>query len=86
MKINGKEITHKMFAYDGCHKIYLIDNEKHRNQAVSYGYDILPIELIEEIYLDSCELRFINTWGDTENDSDPIIPIVKQFEKAKFEF
>ena len=64
----------------------ILKNFKDKNQAVSYGYDILPLELIEEIYLDSCELRFINTWGDSENDSDPIIPIVKQFEKAKFEF
>ena len=25
MKINGKQVTGNKFAYDGCHKIYILD-------------------------------------------------------------
>ena len=38
MKINGIEITAKEFAYDGCHKIYLIESQEQRDEADSYGY------------------------------------------------
>ena len=79
MKINGKEVNHKMFAYDGCHKIYLLDNDEQKEEVLKNEYEVLPIELIEEIYLDSCELRFIYVYGTFES-------IVGQFEKAVFEY
>jgi hypothetical protein len=32
MKINGKEVTAKKFAYEGCHKIYVIDTPRRRHK------------------------------------------------------
>ena len=78
MKINGKEIKAKQFAYDGCHKIYLIEDTDDLKEAKDIGYDIYDIELLEETYDDSCSLRFIDNWKLTEQ-------IVPQFETAKFE-
>ena len=78
MKINGKEIKAKQFAYDGCHKIYLIEDTDDLKDAKGIGYDIYDIELLKETYDDSCSLRFINNWKLTEQ-------IVPQFETAKFE-
>lgn len=52
----------KKFAYDGCHKIYLIESEEQEKEAKSYRYNILPIEELLNTYEDSCSLRFINFW------------------------
>lgn len=78
MKINGKEIKAKQFAYDGCHKIYLIEDTDDLKEAKDIGYDIYDIKLLKETYDGSCSLRFINNWKLTEQ-------IVPQFETAKFE-
>lgn len=78
MKINSIEITQKIFAYDGCHKIYLLNSDDDKKEALDLGYYILPINQIEEVYLNSCELRFINTWNNLQT-------VVGQFEKAVFE-
>ena len=78
MKVNGIEIDAKEFAYEGCHKIYLIEDEKDKKDAIECGYDIYPIAELEDIYNNSCELRFINNWQLTKN-------FVGQFEKAIFE-
>lgn len=78
MKINGKEIKAKQFAYDGCHKIYLIEDTDDLKEAKDIGYDIYNIKLLKETYDDSCSLRFIDNWKLTEQ-------IVPQFETAKFE-
>jgi hypothetical protein len=32
MKINGKEVTAKKFAFEGCHKIYVIDTPRRRHK------------------------------------------------------
>ena len=66
MKINGKEIKAEMFAYDGCHKIYLLKNEDEESEAFHCGYDILSIENLRSIWEKSCYLRFISTWDLTE--------------------
>lgn len=55
----------KQFFYDGCHKIYLIEDDddiklflNEKNYTVD---DIWWIEDLEEIFTDSCSLRFIST-------------------------
>jgi len=63
MKINGHTITATSFAFDGCHKIYLIESEKDLENARQTNYLIFPIKELEEIYHDSCPLKFINTWN-----------------------
>lgn len=61
--INGKILTAKWFAYDGCHEIYTIENEQEKAEAKSYGYRILHITQIRETYKHSCPLRFIDSWN-----------------------
>lgn len=79
MKLNGKEVVGNEFAYDGCHKIYIIEDENDRKTALEWGYILYPIEQLLSKYNDSCELRFINNWKLT-------IGYVGQFEKLKIEF
>jgi hypothetical protein len=61
MKINDIEIKHTMFAYDDCHKIYLIDDFQ-KKEALDKDYNIYDIKDIANVYMSSCELRFINIW------------------------
>lgn len=62
--INGKEFTATEFFYDGCHKIYLVDNEDGRRQMFSAGWDegdVYPIEELPTVWVNTCPLRFINS-------------------------
>lgn len=79
MKINNLEVIGKYFAYDDCHKIYIIEDEEDLQEAKEIGYTILPIKEIEETYNNSCELKFINNWKLDKF-------FVKQFEEANFEY
>lgn len=76
MKVNGYEITQKFFAYDGCHKIYLIDDEDMADVEKT-NYEIVPIEYLPNVWSVSCGLRFIRTWK--------LESIVGQYEEAVFE-
>jgi hypothetical protein len=77
MKINNIEITSKYFAYDGCHKIYLIESPLDKTDAKNSGYQVLPIEDLKETYKNSCSLKFISNWQLDKT-------IVSQFNNAKF--
>lgn len=78
--INGIEIKAKKFAYDGCHKIYLIDNMEAEKEAKKYGYKIYNIKKLVDCYIYSCSLRFISRWDEN------ITSIVDQFaEEVVFE-
>lgn len=52
----------EQFAFDGCHKIYLIQDEADREEARECGYDILNIDRLESAFEHSCSLRFIHDW------------------------
>lgn len=56
----------KFFAYEGCHKIYLIENEEQLEEAKKYLYNIFSIDSLLEIYEDSCPWRFINFWDSNK--------------------
>ena len=77
MKVNGINITAREFAYDGCHKIYLLDSRGEVQDAMDCGYGVLPIEELRDTYESSCGLRFINTWS--------LDSIVQQGDEAVFE-
>jgi hypothetical protein len=74
--INGKETTAKQFAYDGCHKIYLLESENDVWEARDCGYDVLPISGLRKTFYNSCGLQFISNW---KLDKD----YVRQFEAWK---
>ena len=69
----------KTFVYDGCHKLYVITSEEERQHAKELGYIVdgstaedeteHPISELEEYYLKSCPLRFIETFGIGTNES-----------------
>lgn len=62
--INKKPYEVMCVAYDGCHKIYLIQTDEDLEYAKSSGYeegDFYPPEAIQEIYYNSCPLKFIST-------------------------
>lgn len=77
MIVNGKKITAIEFAFDGCHKIYLVNNAEDKNQLIEYGYNFYPIEELQEVYEGSCSLRFIQDMTTFNN-------IVAQSEEAVF--
>ena len=78
MKINNIEVVGNKFAYDGCHKIYIIEDEQDEQKARECGYKILDISQLTKTYECSCELRFIHNWKLTKT-------YVAQFENATFE-
>ena len=82
MKINGKQVIGNKFAYDGCHKIYILEDKEDIEDMKNKGYnenDIHDIKDIEKIYKSSCSLRFIENWKLTKT-------YVSQFENARFEY
>lgn len=62
MKVNGIEIIGNKFAYDSCHKIYIIEDENDEREALECGYDIFTIDELEDTWNNSCDLRFIRNW------------------------
>ena len=62
MKINNVEVVGNKFAYDGCHKIYIIEDTEDEQKAIDCGYEILNISDLIDTYRNSCELRFVRNW------------------------
>lgn len=77
LEINGKTVIGEHFAYEGCHKIYICENQEDIEKAKEIGYTILDISEIEDVYNNSCGLRFIRNWALTEI-------YVPQFKNAEF--
>lgn len=75
--INGKQVTAKWFAFDGCHKIYLIESRAEYDQMVEWDYQIFHIADLPSIWVGTCPLRFIDS-ADLET------LYVKQCEPAHF--
>lgn len=72
--INDKAVAATEFAYDGCHKVYLIDSPEVRETLEGYGYepdDFHPVSELPAVWEQTCPLRFIS-WGDLR--SDDLIP------------
>jgi len=78
MKINNKTTNAKKFAYDHCHKMYLLESRDDEANAIETGYDILRIAQLKDTFENSCGLRFISNWRLTTT-------FVQQFEDAHFE-
>lgn len=64
LKVGNKSVAHALvFGYDGCHKIYVAENQDEIKMLKGYGYEICPMIDLERTFADSCYLRFIS-WGD----------------------
>ena len=60
------------YAYDNCHKHYIIRNNKEMEEAKSYGYDIKPLCELPSTWSNSCGLEMIDFW-DVENIVCPVL-------------
>lgn len=74
--INGQTSPAAEFAWNGCHKIYLLDNgDADKNGKYGYmlskngeaGYKVLPVSELQRVWDQSCPLRFINNWALDKN-------------------
>lgn len=66
--INGESIPATHFAWDGCHKVYLIGCDADRESMDGYGWSAEayhPIAELPQAWEDSCALRFIS-WADLD--------------------
>lgn len=77
-RINLKDIEGIGFAYDGCHKIYIIEDSEDIYNAIKVGYNIYQMYELPSIWENSCSLRFISNWKLTNQ-------YVKQFEDVEIE-
>lgn len=71
-----------LFVWDGCHKIYLVENMNDiKSVKETWGKDttFYCIDELPEVWYSSCSLRFIQNWSLTKN-------YVRQFNGAGFEF
>ena len=59
--INNQTSPATEFAWDGCHKIYLLSKN---GEA---GYKVLPVSELQRVWDQSCPLRFINNWALDKN-------------------
>lgn len=50
-------------AWDGCHKIYFLQDKGRVVMAKEYGYTIYPSSKVRELFENSCSLRFVSRWG-----------------------
>lgn len=78
-KVNGVEIKGKEFAFDDCHKFYILEDKYEKENAIVYGYSIYPIDMLRDKWEESCELRFIRNWNLDKQ-------YVKQDEEAIFTY
>lgn len=51
------------FAFDGCHKIYVLRNQAELAELIELGYDIYEPQELPDAWARSCGLRFISS-GD----------------------
>lgn len=82
----------KAIAFDTCHKIYILMDDEQVEKMRGYGYDPLitsdeatPEEMLaylEEWYLDSCSLRFID--AVSTNYADPNAGFERVIEQGDF--
>ena len=68
--------NHKI-AFDGCHKIYICENDEDLAEAKECGYKIHELDELKTLFEKSCSLKFIYNWSLTKF-------YVEQFEDAKF--
>jgi hypothetical protein len=55
-------------AFDGCHKLYFLQNEEDVAQAREYEYEIHPASDIKRLYENSCGLKFVNAWSLSDHE------------------
>lgn len=52
-----------LVAFDGCHKLYVLDTRTDVKEAGNSGYGIESTDDLPLLWKRSCFLRFVNSWG-----------------------
>lgn len=79
---NEYEVDAELFVFDGCHKIYLVEDEddiKSVKEMWGENEKLYKIDELPRIWNESCPLRFISNWKLTQQ-------YVRQCYDAEFEF
>lgn len=77
--IDNKEIkTNGLYAFEGCHKIYILEDTNDLKEAEKMNYEVFPISTLLETYKNACPLKFISNWRLDKN-------YIKQNEKKEIE-
>lgn len=71
--INGYIFQGTDYAFDGCHKFYLLSDKKEYEAAEKCGYNIYPINTLQAQFRNSCPLRFISLWNLEDPESTIVI-------------
>lgn len=66
-------------AYDGCHKMYFLQDDAREQAARAAGYEIHNSAEIQDLWDGSCGLRFVTRWGFGNDDFSHELNI-EQFE------
>lgn len=61
-KLDAIEASDLMVAFDGCHKVYLVEGEGEIADASQTGYDLFPAKEIRTLVNKSCGLVFVSAW------------------------
>lgn len=70
-KIAAIETSGLKLAWDGCHKIYFLEDEEREREAASFGYEpFFPAAELRELISSSCGLVFVSRWGFDNSDFD----------------
>lgn len=68
-KIASIEASGLPLAWDGCHKIYFLEDEGRREEAAKFGYEpFFPSTDIRDLIGRSCQLVFVSRWGHDNDD------------------
>ena len=67
-KISAIEASGLQLAWDGCHKIYFLEDQGRVDEAVQFGYDLYPATELRELITSSCGLVFVSRWGHDNDD------------------
>ena len=71
--INGIEVIGDYFVWDGCHKIYILEDDEDLKDVrqkwgqLEFNKDIFSIKAIFNVWVESCPLRFISNWKLTKD-------------------
>ena len=85
----------KAIAWDTCHKIYVLMDDRQVELMIEYGYDPIVyakdttqgdlLDTLKEWFDDSCGLRFITAVETKENPNDGFTDLIHQGEFDQFD-
>lgn len=80
--------TADSIAWDGCHKIYILQDSYQTDQMKNYGYNYLitrdqidsysMLNTIKQWYRESCSLRLIDSVATGDHSTDLFTTVVPQ--------